>query len=336
MKDLNLRSRIENTHSRSLQLRARILADGWAAGTHRSERKGSGVEFAGHRNYTPGDDLRHLDRHALLRHGHLLVREFHTDTERSVHLLIDLTPSMQYAGDAKTSLAHAPESKLSRALLLAGAIATVARDARDSIGLTLVSNHRVETHMPHCGREAFQRILCELENLDSKSLDHALLAPKGEKQGSPVNWQDVFFSLGSRLPRGTLLFFLSDFLDITPALAQSLAALCTKGRLVRATQILTPAEVDFPFTGPLRFRSPETLKEIETDAQSVRALYMDRLEKLTESSRSQLTARGGSLLRSRTDNSPALVLRHLLAGSEPHKRELAAWELKHSLESPTF
>ena len=68
------------------------------AGAHRSARKGAGVEFGGHRAYTPGDDLRHLDMRSLLRHDHLLVRQFETETDRALRLVVDASASMGYRG----------------------------------------------------------------------------------------------------------------------------------------------------------------------------------------------------------------------------------------------
>src|SRR5258706_2696055 len=72
-----------------LRLRAQAVAEGVYSGSHKSPRRGSGVEFGGHRAYTPGDDLRFIDRHALMRHGELLVREFETETDRDLWLLVD-------------------------------------------------------------------------------------------------------------------------------------------------------------------------------------------------------------------------------------------------------
>src|SRR5688572_25806415 len=81
-----------------LRLRARAVAEGVYAGVHRSARRGAGVEFGGFREYTPGDDLRWLDRRALLLHDRLVVRQFETETDRAVRLIIDATSSMGYRG----------------------------------------------------------------------------------------------------------------------------------------------------------------------------------------------------------------------------------------------
>ena len=82
-----------------LRLRARSVADGVYAGSHRSPRRGAGVEFGGHRNYVQGDDLRFIDRHALMRHGRLLVREFETETDRTLRLVVDASASMAYKSE---------------------------------------------------------------------------------------------------------------------------------------------------------------------------------------------------------------------------------------------
>src|SRR5690242_5453469 len=96
----------------TLRLRARSVADGVYAGMHRSPRRGAGVEFGGHREYVLGDDLRFVDRHALMRHGRLLIRQFETETDRTLCLVVDASASMAYSSE------RAPVSKLSYASLV--------------------------------------------------------------------------------------------------------------------------------------------------------------------------------------------------------------------------
>ena len=96
-----------------LRIRARMVAEGVWAGAHRSARKGAGVEFGGHRAYTPGDDLRHLDVRSLLRHDHLLVREFETETDRALRVVIDATASMSYRGKVAPGSKYAFAASLS-------------------------------------------------------------------------------------------------------------------------------------------------------------------------------------------------------------------------------
>ena len=103
-----------------LRLRARLVAEGVYAGAHRSARRGAGVEFGGHRAYTPGDDLRWLDRRSLLLHDRLLVRQFETETDRALRLVVDATASMGYRGS------RAPGAKLAWAAVVAAALAKLA------------------------------------------------------------------------------------------------------------------------------------------------------------------------------------------------------------------
>lgn len=305
----SLRSRLAKTGQARLTVRARELASGWAAGSHRAERKGSGVEFAGHRAYTPGDDLRHLDRHALLRHKQLLVREFFTDTERSIHLVVDATASMHYRGqreDAKESR----ESKVERGLLLAAALAFVARQSGDLVGLTWVTDEREMTRKARVGHEAFEQVLHELVALDEAQLPDPPVASR-----RPVDWSAVFSRIGAAVPRGGIIFVLSDLLDLDPDASRSLAALCTRKRTVRAAQILTPEEVQFPFDGALRFIDPESGQEIETDGGHVRAEYRASLERLTKQVRDDLLSQGGSLHRVVLDGPAEDALRALAGGT---------------------
>src|SRR5262245_30321667 len=112
-----------------LRLHARNVADGAYAGSHRSPRRGSGIEFGGHRNYVPGHDLRWLDRHALMRHGRLMIREFETETERALFLIVDASLSMGFRSP------KAPGAKLAYAAVLAAAMTRIAIAGGDPVAL---------------------------------------------------------------------------------------------------------------------------------------------------------------------------------------------------------
>ena len=140
-----------------LRLRARTVAEGVYAGPHRSVRKGAGVEFGGQRAYVPGDDLRFIDRRALLRHDRLMVREFETETDRAVWLCVDATASMAYRGDGS------PGAKFAYAALIAAATARVALATGDPVGLGFVGGDGVRPLPASAGREAFDRVVGALE-----------------------------------------------------------------------------------------------------------------------------------------------------------------------------
>src|ERR1041384_1398969 len=119
-----------------LRLRAKTVADGVYAGGHRSRRRGAGIEFGGQRSYVPGDDLRFIDRHALLRHGTLLVRQFETETDRTLCLLVDASLSMSYRGEG------APGAKYAYAALIAAALCKIAVGAGDRVSLDWFGGER--------------------------------------------------------------------------------------------------------------------------------------------------------------------------------------------------
>jgi uncharacterized protein (DUF58 family) len=126
------------------------MADGRRVGLHRSRRHGAGVEFGGHRDYIVGDDLRWLDRHALLRHGRPMVREFETDTDRTVLLMLDGSAPMAYQSEG------APCTKLQYASLVAASLAKLACDAGDRVALDWLDEQHGALP-PSSGRQGFER-----------------------------------------------------------------------------------------------------------------------------------------------------------------------------------
>ncbi len=311
-----LRSELAHLDGTTLRLSARGLAEGVHGGVHRAERKGSGIEFAGHRPYTPGDDLRHLDRHALLRHGRLMIREFHTDTDRAVHLIVDATPSMAYRSDAElwdratgkrhSGLLGERPTKLGRSALLAAAIALIARRAGDAVGLSMVSPpgalpRNVTTLRPRHGGPGAGRPAA------ATSLPAAERAPSQ----TPA-WSRVLSEAAAVLPRGALVFVFSDFLDFDATNLTQLTDLATRRRELCCVQVLDPAEISFPFTGPLRLRDPETSLEVETDAESARRTYLESLSRMNQRLKDALLNQGARFVPSSTEAAARDVLRKAL------------------------
>src|SRR5882757_8189461 len=123
----------------SLELRARALVEGSMHGLHRSPYLGMSVEFASHREYAPGDDLRHLNWKLYARHDRLYIKEYDADTNLNLYLLVDASASM--------ACANAGRSKLHYAASLAAALAHVALRQHDAVGVTLYADE-VLSHLP--------------------------------------------------------------------------------------------------------------------------------------------------------------------------------------------
>jgi len=276
-----------------LRLRARLLADGVYTGSHRSLKRGAGVEFGGHRQYVPGDDLRWLDRRALLRHDKLVVREFETETDRGLRLVMDASASMGWKS------ASAPAAKFAFAALIAGALARLATAGGDPVGLEWIGGEGARPLPARAGREAFERVIGALESVEAS----------GDLGVDPGSVERAFASIGRKAKRGTIVVLLSDLIDLPESTMDRFAALASGGRVLVVLQVLDPEETRFPFEGTVRLRALEGNAVVETDADATREMYLSRLAGIAKTWSRVLTDHGGQFLRAETTDDPALVLR---------------------------
>jgi uncharacterized protein (DUF58 family) len=283
-----------------LRLRARAVADGVYAGGHRSPRRGAGVEFGGHRNYVPGDDLRWLDRRALMRHGKLLVREFETETDRAVRLLVDATQSMAYRSPG------APGAKLAFAALVAAALARVALAAGDPVALDWIGGASRRPLPAMGGREAFERVVGALESVE----------PGGDLSLDVGSVDRAIAPIARHARRGSVVVLLSDLIDLPEGTLDRFAALATRGRTLIAVRVLDPIEASFPFEGPVRLHASEGNALVETDGRSARSGYLAALDAIAERWSDRLLMRGGRLVRAITSDDPVAVVRSVVLAAE--------------------
>lgn len=279
-----------------LRLKAKTVADGVYAGAHRSRRRGPGVEFGGHRAYVPGDDLRWIDRHALMRHDRLVIREFETETDRGVHLLVDATASMGFSGAA------APADKVAFAALLAAAMARVALASGDPVSLDWIGGVGVRPVAPSAARDAFEQIVGALEAIRAT----------GDATRDPRTFERALQPIARRARRGSVIVLLSDLLDLPPAAASQFASLATAGRRLVTVQVLDREERDLPYAGSVRLFSLEGNVVVDTDADGARVQYRERLEAHTNNWAAPLASRGSRLIRATTDDDPVDLVREIL------------------------
>jgi uncharacterized protein (DUF58 family) len=280
-----------------LRLRARLVAEGVYAGAHRSARRGAGVEFGGHRAYSPGDDLRWLDRRSLLLHDRLLVRQFETETDRALRLVVDATASMGYRG------ARAPGAKLAWAALVAAGLARIAVGSGDPVGLTYLGGSEGARSVPVAGgRDVFERIVGSLEASGAGGDARTDLSVLDRGLGG----------VARSARRGSIVVVLSDLLDLPEGATDRVAAIASRGRVLVVVQVLDPDEADFPFEGTVRLRSLEGGVVVETDADVTRAGYKARLASLTAEWERAMTARGARLVRAVTTDDPVHAVRKIV------------------------
>jgi uncharacterized protein (DUF58 family) len=279
-----------------LRLRARQVAEGVYAGMHRSARRGAGVEFGGYREYVPGDDLRWLDRRSLLRHERLVVRQFETETDRAVCLLVDASASMGFRG------AGAPGAKVAFAAVLAAALARIALVSGDPVSLAFLGGASAPPVARSSGREQFERVVASLESVE----------PGGDAHADPTMLDRALQALSRATRRGAIVVVLSDLLDLPPEAADRISAIASSGRALVVVQMLDLAEASFPFSGTVRLRALEGNAVVETDADATRDRYIGALAQLTQRWREAVLNRGGRFLSATSAEDPVSVVRAIV------------------------
>ena len=279
-----------------LRLRAKMVAEGVYAGAHRSARKGAGVEFGGHREYTPGDDLRWLDRRSMMLHDRLLIRQFETETDRALRVVVDATGSMGYRGT------RGKAAKLAWAALIAAALAKVATSSGDPIGLTFIGGGKSARPVPvGSGREAFERVASSLEQIDAI----------GDVKSDPDLVERALGGIVRAARRGSIVVVLSDLCDLPPRALDALAAVSSRGRVLVVGEVLDPDELDFPFDEAVRLKSMEGDLVVETDGQ-VRDRYLAALAEHRDKWRRAITSRGAEVVTLRTDGDLSHGVREII------------------------
>ena len=243
---------------RDLRLVARRAVEGLHAGQHRSQVRGSGLEFSQYRNYTPGDDPRRVDWKLYARSDRYFVREAHRESQLELWLVLDVTGSMRQASDQIDNW-----RRLDCARCLAASLAWLANEHGDAVGLLTIGGTNINLVPPRAGQAHLDRLCRELASVEASGAQP--VAPQLE-------------ALWNRLKRPAMLVLISDFLDERQDICDMALRLAAGGMDTVALQLLTRAEEEFPFRGGLRLRDPETGRYCEVDADLVRNGYRRRFE----------------------------------------------------------
>ncbi|MBM3992843.1 MAG: DUF58 domain-containing protein [Planctomycetes bacterium] len=218
-----------------LSLIARQVVEGFLSGVHKSPFKGFSVEFAEHRQYYPGDEIRHIDWRAFGKTDRYYIKEHEEETNLHAHLLVDASGSMAYHGENSIS-------KFQYAQFLAASLAYLMLHQRDAVGLA-VHDHRLRTLLP--------------PRSTSKQLMHILRTLEGTAPGGETNLAPIWDRLAGQLRgRGMLLIF-SDCFDQVNRLIHALRHLRHRRHEILLFHILAPEEIEFPFSRRTRFQSLE-------------------------------------------------------------------------------
>ncbi len=275
-----------------LGLRAMTLVEGLMAGLHRSPLRGQSIEFAQHREYSAGDDLRQVDWKVYAKSDRYYVKQYEDETNLVCYPMVDVSQSMTYRG------AGAAMSKLEYAQLIACAIAFVVVNQQDSSGLITFSDG-VEQWLPATNAshvfEDFVRIL------------------EGGTPTRPTNLNAVLNEVLQRLPRPVMLVLITDALEEGTRWYNALKMARFAGHDLIVIQVLDEDEIQFPFDRRTRFVGLEGLPEAVTDAAMIAAAYRRAMAEEMEQLRRACLQTEADFYRATTQRSLLEFLPDLLA-----------------------
>ncbi len=241
-----------------VKLRARAVMEGVLSGLHKSPHQGQSVEFAEHKEYAPGDELRHLDWKAYGKLDKYYVKRFEHETNLRAVMVVDGSASMGY----RSAAADKGLSKLEVATTLAGALCYLLVRQQDAAGLAVVTGERVEDVPPRASAGHLSTLLEAMERVE----------PKGTT--------DLFRAadlLGEKLHRRSLVLVFSDLFDDRQDALRRILQLRARKHDVAVFQILDPAELEFPFDDPTLFLSMEDERRIEVNPREIKQSYLEEL-----------------------------------------------------------
>jgi uncharacterized protein (DUF58 family) len=243
-----------------LELVARLVVEGVMAGLHRSPFKGFSVEFAEHRQYGPGDEIRHIDWRAFGKTDRYFVKEYEEETNLKAYLVVDSSASMAYAGRTASKFEHARR--------LAASLAYLMISQRDAVGLVTFDDSPRALIPPRSAPGHFA-VLC-------KALDDT-------RTGGEAPLSGILHALAERIKRRGLVVVLSDGFDSLDDLATALGHLRHRHHEVLFLHVLAPEEEEFPFRRPARFRDLERPGSLlRVDPSAVRKAYLERFRAFCE------------------------------------------------------
>ncbi len=243
-----------------LDLQARMVVEGYVAGMHPSPYHGFSVEFAEHREYVPGDDIRHVDWKVWSKTDKLYLKQYEEETNLLSYLLLDTSESMAYAsGDNVTKLQYAQ--------FIAASLSYLILQQQDSVGL-VVYDDAVRRYLKPAGQTSQLKEVLHLLNV----------TPAREKSDLGL----VFNDLAERFKKRGVVIVLSDLFDDVARIITGLKHFRHRRHEVIVFHVLDPAELDFPFRDTTLFKGLEGMPEILTDPHALKRAYQAELSSFLE------------------------------------------------------
>src|SRR5262245_44875495 len=238
-----------------LDVRARLIVEGFVTGQHRSPYHGLAVEFATHREYAPGDDLRHIDWKVWSRSDRLYVKEYEEETNLNCTILLDASRSMHYGG---------PWRKYDYAATAAASLAYLLHQQQDAVGLVTFSNC-IQKHLPASSHPNHLKLL--LHVLEQTQPDET------------TEVEEVFRELAQQVRRRGMIVLISDLFLPISFLAESLKLFRMRRHELIVLHVMHDDELTFPFDDNILFRGLEEPIQLHAEPRALRRSYLASVER---------------------------------------------------------
>ena len=251
-----------------LELKARLIVEGFISGLHKSPYHGSSVEFAEHREYVPGDDVRHIDWKVFGRSDRIYIKRFEEETNLQCYFLVDASESMAYPlAPEEVGKVPGVVSKFEYATYLAAALAYLALRQQDAVGLSLFDD-QVRNYVDPSSTPS--HLSAVLETLGNPSM------------GKKTDIGTIFHEFAERLKKKSLVIIISDMLDALERVQTGLEHLRYRNHDVIVFHVLDHEELTFPFSRMTLFEGMEESPELLADPHSLRKAYLQELDTFME------------------------------------------------------
>ena len=282
-----------------LELRARLIVEGYVSGVHRSPFHGFSIEFAEHREYVPGDDLRHVDWKVFGKTDKVYLKQYEEETNLVSYLLLDTSESMQYRSEG------AALSKLEYAQCVAASLSYLVLQQQDSVGLVTFDNEVRALVRASSNPSHLRQLLHVMEET----------VPQRKTSTGPI-----FHDLAERLKKRGIVIILSDLFDDVNSMLAGLKHFRHRRHEVIVFHVLDPAELDFPFQQTTLFKGLEQLPDVLTDPRSLRKAYLEEFNGFVRQVKQGCRAQRVDYVQLRTDQPLDIALSSYLASRLMHTK----------------
>src|SRR5499426_1951941 len=253
----------------NLELLARTVVEGFINGLHKSPHLGASTDFAQHRGYMPGDDIRRIDWRLWARSDRYYLKEFEAETNTNFIAIIDTSPSMRFGANPEAGRV----SKLTYACYLAACLTYFSSLQRDRVGMATI-DHDIVDYVPPSAKH-LRLVLHSLDRVERAGRD-GKSAPGKSTLGEPLR------KLSDTLRRRSIVVLISDFYEDPESVMQALSYVRGRGNDLIVFHVLDPLEIDFSFADASNFIDMETGAKMPVIPEYLRQQYRELVKAHSE------------------------------------------------------